>query len=337
MCFFVAFDRIFFMKHIQNDLKTGQLKKVYLLFGEEDYLIRQFKKRLSEAACPADDEMNRQVFSGKGIDVRAVNEACMTMPFFAEKRVVIVENSGFFSEAADEVLEIVKNVPDSTLLIFCESKVDKRTKLYKYIKKEFYAADFSRLKNEDLMRWVLTVLKRNEKQITRSVMDLFLSRTGDDMMLIEQELDKLIAYCLDRDEITADDVRAVCSNQIQDNIFAMIDAIAAKDSKKALRLYQDLLYLKEPPIKILVLITRQFHNLMREKDLLSDGKRDSEIASRVKIPPFAVKRHLPVLKRFSTEELKSCFETCLQTDQDIKSGQMQAQIGVELLIVQLSS
>ena len=324
------------MKRIIEDLKTGNLKNAYLLFGEEDYLIRQYRSRLADAVCPPDDTMNRTEYAGKGIDVRELSAQAMTMPFFAERRVILVENSGFFTKGSDDVLELLKALPESTVLIFCESGADKRTKLYKYISKTFCAVEFSRLKDDALMKWILTILGSEGKKITRPVMELFLSRTGDDMYLIRNELDKLLAYCLDREIITAEDVRAVCSNQIQENIFAMVDAISVQDQKKALALYHDLLVLREPALRILALITRQFHNLMRMKDMLQNGCSDAQIASGVRLPPFVVKKQRGILTRMTQAALNKSFALCLDIDEQIKSGLIRDQIGVELLIVQLS-
>ena len=102
-------------------------------------------------------------------------------------------------------------------------------------------------------------------------MQLFLSRTGTDMGNIDRELEKLICYALDRDVITAEDVMAVTTEQTTNKIFEMVNAIAEHNQRKALDLYYDLLTLKEPPMRIMFLITRQFQILLNVRDMAGRG------------------------------------------------------------------
>lgn len=117
------------------------------------------------------------------------------------------------------------------------------------------------------MRWVLGILKREGKQITQRDMERFLSKTGTDMSNIEKELEKLLCYTMDRSVITGEDIDAVCTTQINNRIFAMVQAVAEQNQKKALDLYYDLLALKEPPMRILFLLARQFNLLLQVKEL----------------------------------------------------------------------
>ena len=84
------------MKTLQEDLKTGNFKHCYLLYGEEPYLVQQYKTRLKNALSVEGDTMNTSVFSGKDIRPEALIDLAETLPFFAERRVILVENSGFF-------------------------------------------------------------------------------------------------------------------------------------------------------------------------------------------------------------------------------------------------
>ena len=102
-------------------------------------------------------------------------------------------------------------------------------------------------------------------------MELFLDKTGTDMELITQELEKLLCYTMEKDVIEATDVEAICANQINGKIFDMVDAIGRKEQKKALDLYYDLLMLKEPAMRILYLVTRHFQILMQLRDMTGIG------------------------------------------------------------------
>ena len=99
------------MKGLQEDIKTGNFKKAYLLYGEEAYLRQQYKEKLIKALNPDDDTMNFTRFEGKGIEVKEMIDLCETMPFFASSRTILVENSGFFKNKCDGLADYKKDLP----------------------------------------------------------------------------------------------------------------------------------------------------------------------------------------------------------------------------------
>ena len=118
------------MKSLQEDLKTGNFKQAYLLFGEEAYLRQQYKDKLIQALNPDGDTMNFTRYEGKGIEVREMIDLCETMPFFAEIRVILVENSGFFKNKCEELADYMKSLPDLyPELVLWKRKVDKRSRM----------------------------------------------------------------------------------------------------------------------------------------------------------------------------------------------------------------
>ena len=113
------------MKNIQADIKSGNFKQVYLLYGEEAYLKQQYKQNLVKALNPDGDTMNFNHYEGKGIDVKQLIDLCETMPFFAERRVVLLEDTGFFKNKCEELADYMKELPDYLYLVFAETEVDK--------------------------------------------------------------------------------------------------------------------------------------------------------------------------------------------------------------------
>ncbi|MBR5508919.1 MAG: DNA polymerase III subunit delta [Lachnospiraceae bacterium] len=324
------------MKMLMEDIKKGQFKNIYLLTGEELYLRNQYKKRLRNALLDPEDTMNAASFEGKGINPREIIDLSETMPFFAERRVIMIENSGFVKNTCPELAEYIPEIPESTCLILIESEVDKRGKLYKNIKNIGRVVEFKRQDERTLARWVLGTLKKEGKNITEETMHLFLGRTGSDMENIEKELEKLLCYTLGRDVITTMDVEAVCTEQTENRIFDMVQAITEKDQRKALDLYADLLAMKEPPMRILYLITRQFNQLLQLKSLSGQGLDKSELAKKAGVPPFALGKYQAQCRKFSTEQLRRAVEDCVETEEKVKTGQMDDQISVELLIIKYS-
>lgn len=325
------------MKSLKEDLRSGNLKRVYLLCGEEDYLKNFYKNKLKSAVLPPGDTMNLSVYGGKGIDVREVISQADTMPFFADRRLILIEDSGFFKTASSELADYIPRMPQETCMVFVENEVDKRGKLYKAVKNTGRVVEMKRQDERTLMNWVLSTLRKEKKNITSATMELFLSRTGNDMEFIEKELEKLLCYTIGRDVVTSKDVEDVCTVRTENKIFDMINAIAEKKQKKALDLYYDLLALKEPPMRILYLITRQFNLLMQVKALLAQGFDQNGAAEKLKMQSFIVRNYARQARSFTEEELERAVKDCIEAEEAVKTGRMNDVLSVELLIVQYSA
>ena len=164
-------------------------------------------------------------------------------------------------------------------------------------------------------------------------MKAFLGRTGADMENISKELEKLICYTMGQDTITTEDVYAVCTEQTENRIFEMIQSITEKNRRKAMDLYADLLAMKEPPMRVLFLITRQFQQLMLLKQMSAEGLDRSELAKKASIPPFALGKYQAQCRKFTLADLRQAVEDCVDTEEQVKTGRMGDQLGVELLIM----
>ena len=153
---------------------------------------------------------------------------------------------------------------------------------------------------------------------------------------IARELEKLLSYTFGKNVITNADVEAVCTEQTENRIFDMVQAITDHDQKKALDLYADLLAMKEPPMRILFLITRQFNQLLLMKSFMGHGMENGEMAKKAGVPPFALKRYLAQCRRFTSDQLRQAVEDCVDAEERVKTGQIGDQISLELLIVRYS-
>lgn len=325
------------MKNLNDDLKTGSFKPVYLLYGEEAYLKHMYKNRLRKGILAEDDTINFSVFEGKGIDVHQIIDQAETMPFFAEHRLILVENSGFFKNACPELADYIPQMPQETILVFVENEVDKRGKLFKAVKSKGRAAELARQDAKTLTAWVLGTIKKEKKNITGDALQLFLEMAGDDMENIAQELEKLLSYAYGKDAIEKKDVEEICTVTTESKIFEMIHAVAEKRQKQALDLYYDLLALKEPPMRILFLIARQFNQMLQLRDLKEQGYDSGTIASKAGIAPFIVKRTLAQAAHFSKKLLQQAVEDCVEAEEAVKTGRLGDRLAVELLIVKYSA
>lgn len=325
------------MKTIAEHIKKNEFKNVYLLYGEEAYLRHQYRDKLKEALCPEGDEMNISRFEGKGIPNVEVADLAETLPFFAERRLIIIEESGWFKNGSDGFEDKLKCFPDTTFLIFVESEVDKRGKLFKTVKDIGYAAEMKTPKEKELLTWLTLQCKREGKQITESAAQYLIEQGGSNMNMLQMELEKVLSYAIDAEEIRLEDVQEVCSNQAENQIFEMLDAIGNQNREKALTLYHDLLTLREPAMRILYLLTRQIHILLQVSEMTRLNMDNGSIASKAGIPPFTVGKYKSQIGHFSYSELVGMLEKCQDVDAGIKRGRYQDVIGVELLIVEFST
>lgn len=321
------------MQRINNDIKQNNFKQIYLLYGEERYLKKQYTDRLHKAMCNEGDSMNTHFYEGKDISVGEIIDLAETLPFLSERRVIFISNSNLFKSGGEKMAEYLASPNETTHFVFTESEVDKRSKLFKAVQNNGCVVEFGVQDENTLKRWIAGIVGRDNKKIAERTVTLFLTKTGTDMENIQMELEKLLCYCMDRDVITDEDVEAVCVNRISNHIFDMVNAIASGNTKEALSLYYDLLALKEPAMRILFLIARQYNLLLQTKELKQKGFSDKDIASKIGVPPFVAGKYVAQASRFKTSDLKAFVKRCVETEEAVKTGHMNDVISVELLIV----
>ncbi len=322
------------MKRIQQDISEGKFRTSYLLYGEETYLRQQYEKRLLKALLPQEDTMNTVFYEGSGVDVAEIIDLARTLPFFADRRVIVLTDTGFFKHKCEDLADLLEGgLPDWLCMIFVEDEVDKRSRMYKAVNKSGRAVEFKRQDAKTLSNWVLQRLKREGKKITRRDMDLFLGMTGDDMSQIDNELEKLLSYTMGRNVVTRGDIEAVCTPQIQNRIFEMVRAVTDRQQEKALQLYYDLLAMKEPPMRILYLLARQFQQLMQAQEMAALGFDRADIGQQMHLQPFIVRNMINCADKYGPGELRRAMETCVETEEAVKTGRIGDVLSVELLII----
>ena len=285
---------------------------------------------------PESDTVNYAYYEGKGTNPAELIDLAETMPFFADRRLIVMENSGFFKNATPELADYIKNMPETACFIFVESEVDKRGKMYKAVKDKGRAVEMGRQDEKTLLYWLAGMVKKEGKQIKESTARYLVAKTGTDMENLEKEMEKLFSYTLGQTEITVQDVDEICTTQVTNKIFDMVEAVAAKQ-KQALDYYYDLLALKEPPMRILYLLARQFKLLMEVKDLSGRGYDKPQIAKTAGLHPFVAGKYIKQCRSFSKEELRSIMEEAANTEEMVKTGRLNDRMSVELFIVKYSS
>ena len=324
------------MRNINQDIKECQFKKMYLLYGTEGYLRKQYRDKIRTAIC-GDDTMNYAYFEGKGINVDEVISIADTMPFFAERRLVVIENSGFFKNANEKMVDYIDQLPESTILLFVEEEADKRGKLFKKVKELGYVCELSEQSPAILAKWISGMVRAEQKQMSNGAIEYLLAATGTDMNYISTEMEKLFSYTIGKDEITIEDINAVGTTMIVSKVFEMIDAMGSKNRRKALKLYYDMIETKEPPMRILYMMSRQFNIMLQVWELRKNGMDGKEIASKLSMQPFVVNKAIHQIEKFKVRSVIHALEECIRVDEDVKNGKLDDKIGVEMILVRYSS
>ena len=319
------------MKNIKEDIKNKEFKRVYLLYGTEEYLKKLYRNKLKEAILEDSDTMNLAQFSGRTTEEKQVREFADTMPFFSDYHLLLLENTGWFKYAT-EFADYIAEIPDTAVLVFVETEVDKRSRMFKQVKEHGYICEMNDMSEKDLKLWIGSLLKKEGRNITEATANFLLEQVGTDMGKLQCELEKLICYTMGRDSITIEDIQTICSQQITGKIFAMTEAMAQGKKKQALELYYDLISLQERPLGILYMIQRQFHLLLLVKEMKKNGNDKNSMASVLAVPPFAVQKYINQAERFQTEELKRLLDYILTLEEDVKTGRLKEQLAVELLL-----
>ncbi len=323
------------MQTIQNHIQNHTFLPVYLLYGEERFRKRQAYTQLKDALCADGDTMNLHTYHGKITDLPALVDLAVTLPFFADYRVMLLTDTGLFHTECEPLVQYFAQPNPSTVFVFNETKIDKRNKLYKTVNKVGHTVELGRLDAAALERAVMGFFKKNKKNIAPDTARLFLDRTGSDMDNIRMELEKLLCYCLEKDTVTRADVEALTSAQASDHIFEMMDLLACGKTKEALVLYYDLLQLRQSPMAIILLLSRHITRLLQIKELMEMGFGEAAIRSKLSLSPWQAGKYIQQAAALPMKSLRTALHKCVRADEAIKTGKMTDRLSAEVLMFSL--
>ena len=353
-----------------NDVKQKSFKRVYLITGDDPWLRHGFLSRLLKAAA-GDDTLNRMDVSGSDLSLPELRAFTDTMPFFADRRVLLIEDSGLFRSKkkageeendpskgeggtestdpadkndedpktdADGYQNWLRNLPETALVIFTESKADGRSALYKLISKIGSITVVERPKKaEELRRFAMGLVARSGLKITPRAFDLILERLPLDYGMAETEIEKLISHCLEKGAIREEDVEEMILPRLEDRVFDLVERVSSGDRPGALRYYYDLVALRTSPLLILTLIGKEFVRLLNVGDMARKGLPDREIMTAMAFPKdWLVDKYRRTALRFSRNALVRAADRASELEKDVKSGNLGENAAVEILILELT-
>lgn len=281
--------------------------------------------------------MNLDTFEGKKCSVESIYDTFTTLPFMSPYRVLVINDSMLINtgrkEDTEKMTNYLEQIPDSSIIIFLESQIDKRSKLYKKLIKIGRTIEFTTPIESELVKWVSNTLKKSNKTISYENAVYLLHVVAHNMDSILLELNKLIDYKDVSSEINKEDIDLICIKSLEIKIFDLVDAVANKNINQALNIYNNLLLMKEQPIMILSMIARQFRLVLECKKLKSSGSSTNEISNILDLRSFIVSNCLKQSNNFTLKDLVNALRECLQADIDIKTGRKNDKLAVEMLII----
>lgn len=318
------------MKNLQEEIKNKKLAGIYIFYGDEDYLKNLYKSRIIKAFELEENSMNLSIFKDS-FNEEALFNMINTMPFGAEKKLIILENTGILSS---DICEKLLSAPDFCVILIVEEGIDKRTKGYKLLSKIAKITQFSSGDNQIKQALINSTLKKSHKRIDADAVRYLIDNSNNDLYSISNNLDKIIDF-IDDEIIRLDDVKKIIPRKLSDKIFDMIRYITTHEGAKAIKIYRDLIMQKESPFKIIKLIYREYSILARLID--SKDKSNKELAKEIGMYEFSIKKYRDVLQGIDTKSIIRNLDKCIELEENIKSGKIGEKIGLEKFIIEILS
>jgi DNA polymerase-3 subunit delta len=330
---------------------------LYILSGPDDFsrseTLDEIKRGLGDREML---DSNTSVLDGRQLTPDQLRSVCQTMPFLAEKRLVIVEGllERFESRAKTSkqkgtrkmsarqndykpLIVVANELPDSTVLVLVDGEVKKGNPLYKELLPRAKVRVFPLLRNNELRQWIKKRVTREGGSISPRALDLLARLVGGNLWLMAGEVAKLVLYTLGKC-IEEEDVRAVVGYSQQASVFAMVDAILESRAGLGQQALQQLLQAGVAPAYLLFMLTRQVRMLVRTKELIKEGKSEVEIQDKLGITAdFVWRKTAEQAGRYSLERLKELYRSLLETDIAIKTGKYKSnsELALDILVAEL--
>lgn len=311
---------------------------VYLLYGTVNYLINKTIDKIINDNKIDTFNVNKYDLTNTLLS-QIINDAS-SMSLFGDKKLIIVNSAYIFTSSTKKYLEqdlkslenYLNNININTILIFVvnDAKLDERKKITKLIDKNGEIVECNNIDNITMIKDLLS-----DYQMSDSDIKYLLERVGDNSTLLNTEIEKIKIYKDTDKNITKEDIDLLTTKSLEVNNFKLIDAIINGDKLTALNLYQERIKLNEEPIAIIVTLANQIRIMYQVKQLYLDGYTENNIASILKIHPYRVKLANQNAKKYDADTLLTYLKKLADLDIDIKTGQIDKTLGLELLIISL--
>ena len=255
---------------------------------------------------------------------------------FKEKKLAIITSPFSSSEFKEKFLEKGKDFLrlEDIILFYEEEKIAKNDSLFKFLKKNVKCQEFEPLSGQKLKNWVKKEFGKYKIEITSGVVEKLCEYVGNDLWKMSNEVRKLANF-KPKEIIKIEDIEILVKPRIETDIFKTIDAIAQKNKKQALKLLHKHLEKGDSPLYLLSMVSFQFRNLLIVKDFIEHYVPYNVILKKSGLHPFVVKKSYYQSQKFSFPELKKIYQNIFQVDLDIKTGKIESEVALDLLIAEI--
>lgn len=313
----------------------------YIFHGDDQHAQREQLAELQRTlGDPAMLDLNTSRFQGHGLHLAELQHACDSIPFLADKRLVIVSNllSGN-PPFLDDLVRYLPNLPETARLFFLESKSLPKShpviKLAEQSDHGFVKA-FSRKQGQELEQWVRQRVKKVGGTISPAAVHLLTANAGNDLALLDNEIEKLVLY-KSPGTIEPADVQLLCPYIAEANIFDLVDAVGNRQGRQSARLLHEKLAEGNEPFQLFAMIIRQFRLLIQVKELAEEGLRPPEISQTLNLHAFVAGKLFQQCQNYSMIQLEQIYAHLLETDVAAKTGQMDLVTSLDLLVAGLAN
>jgi DNA polymerase III subunit delta len=303
---------------------------VYLLLGDDE-------ERKSRGVEKLRAERTVEAYEASEISPETLVSACNSFSLFGEGPFVVLKNLDAWNAAQKAVIvDYLEDPSPGSDLILLGKKLGARERLLSAVKNSGEVHTFDQPTGKALIRWLVGHAKKMDLDLPEDVAEDLANRCSGDKMRLLQETEKLALYVGDR-TTTRDDVATMCPPDVQSNIFAFVDSLAAGERDRALVLLEDLISTGEPPLRLTFMIRRQFQLVARARALLDRGTPQKELSSRLKIPPFVARKLEEQGRKLDEEDVERALALIQDLEGGLKGGSyLSDELQVEMTVLGLS-
>lgn len=310
----------------------------YLIYGTDTYLIKKEIEKIIKENKINDLSVSEYDLTNDYINL-CIDDA-LTLSLFDDKKVIICDNAYFFTGSTkkqvehnvDLLKEYLEHPNESCILIFRVEyeKLDERKKIVKEFKKYGKVIECNSVSNVN--EYVKKMF--GDYSIDSNLIKLLIDRVGNNLSILDNEIEKIKLYKNDDKEIKLDDILNLTEKNIDNDIFHLIENIVNDNKFEALESLHEMLKLNEEPIKIIIMLANQFRLIYQAKGLYKLGYTESDIATNLKIHPYRIKLSLSKGRTMSDEKLLNYLEKLYELDCKIKSGEIMKDLALEMFILE---
>ncbi len=326
---------------LETDLRSKNVRGVYLLFGKEGYLVGEYRRRLEEVALEGSlGAFNRTVLAGARAKPEEVEEAVRTVPMLGGRRLVVVEriDEGDKKQTTallDALTEVVKaNIPSAVLLVTATT-VDRRRKFYKAVTKHGLAVECRPMWDRELRGWVVGEARRLGKALDPDAAHLLMDMVGNDLGKMHNELVKLVNYVGEQPSIGLEDAEKTVADLKLSTVYDLTEALGTGQLAPALLALNKLAESGAPQVRTLWFVTQHFRSLLSAREAMDRGVDPETALMQVGVRKnvvWKVKRQLPTR---NVAQLRRALIRIAQLDDDLRRSKVPAQLLLDQLVLDL--